>query len=175
MKNEKSSSKKIIINYGALLGLVSIALAVILYVTDSYTDPHWAFAVAGPLLLLIVIIYGIKAYKKTNEGYLNLMDAIKIGIGIALIGGIISSIWSIVLTTVIEPDYTQQVLEVQREKMIENYPDFSEEQINQSMSIAEKFASPYLSFAFSIIGSLFLGFIFSLISGLVLQKKQELY
>lgn len=175
MENEKASSKKIIINYGILLSILSVLLGVIMYVTNAYTNPHWIYSVITLLILVGTIRYGIKAYKNINNGYLILMDAIKVGIGIALIGGIIAAIWSLTVTTVIEPDYTQQVLEVQREKMIEQYPDFSQEQIDQSMIIAEKFSSPFISTAVSIIGSLFFGFIISLITGLIMQKKQDLY
>ena len=175
MENVKASSKKIIINYGILLGIVSVLLGVVMYVTNAYKDPNWIYSVIGFVVLIGVISYGIKAFKTANNGYLILMDAIKIGLGIALIGGIIGAIWSFTLTNVIEPDYTQQMLEVQREKMIEQYPDFSQEQIDQSMAIAEKFSAPFVSIALSIIASLFFGFIISLIAGLVMQKKQDLY
>ncbi|WP_062059068.1 DUF4199 domain-containing protein [Aquimarina longa] len=175
MKNAKVSSKKTIINNGVLLGIISVLLGVIMYVTNTYTDPHWVYNLVGFLVIIGIITYGIKSYKTSNNGYLTLSEAIKIGLGIALIGGIIGAIWSLTVTTVIEPDYTQQVLEVQREKMIETYPDFSQEQIDQSMSIAEKLSSPFVSIALSIIASLFFGFIISLISGLIMQKKQDLY
>lgn len=174
MENEKAPTKKIIINYGILLGIVSVVLGAVLYVTNSYTDPHWIFSVIGFLILIVVIALGLKAYKNTNRGYLTLVDALKIGIGIALIGGVIGSIWTLTLTTVIEPDYTQQVLEAQREKLLEN-PNMTEEIAEQSIAMMEKFSSPYISIAFSIIGSLFFGFIISLISGLIMQKKEELY
>ncbi len=175
MENEKISSKKIITNYGVLLGIATVVLGVIMYVTNVYLDPHWIFSVIGFAILIGVIVYGIKAYKTQNNGYLTLTDGLKIGIGIALIGGIISAIWTLVLTTAIEPEYTQQFLEVQKEKMIEKYPDFSQEQVDQSIEMMEKFSSPYISIAFSIIGSLFFGFIISLFAGLIMQKKQDLY
>ncbi len=175
MENEKTSSKKIITNYGVLLGLVSVVLGVVMYVTGSYTDPHWIFSVIGFLILIGVISYGIKAYKTANNGYLTLSDALKVGIGIALIGGIIGAIWTLLLATVIEPEYTQNVIEAQKEKLVEQYPDFSQEQLDQSLAMMEKFTSPYISFALSLIGSLFFGFIISLIAGLIMQKKQDLY
>ena len=175
MESEKTSSKKIIINYGLLLGIISVVLGVVMYITNSHIDPHWIFSVVGTIILIGIITYGIKAFKASNNGYLTLMQALKVGVGIALIGGIMGAIWSFTLTNVIEPDYTQQVLEVQREKIMEQYPDFSEEQIDQSMTIAEKFSSPFVSLALSIIASLFFGFIISLIAGLVMQKKQDLH
>ena len=174
MENEKPSSKKIIINYGVILGIISVLLGVVIYVTNTYTDPHWSFTLIGILILIAVIVIGIKAYKKSNHGFLELTDALKIGIGIALIGGIIVVIWSFVLTTVIEPEYMQNVLDAQREKLLEN-PDMTEAMVEQSMSVMEKMSSPMIGAAFSLIGNLFLGFIFSLFAGLAMRQKQELY
>lgn len=173
MENTNVSSKKIIINHGAILGLITVLLGVYLYYTGAYTDPHWIFGVLSTLVLIAVITYGIKAFKNVNDGYLELMEALKIGIGIALIGGLISTLWTLVLTNVIEPDYLQHVREVQHAKMIED-PKVSKELADQSFEMAEKFTSPFVSTALSIIGSLFFGFIISLISGLVMQNKKDL-
>ncbi|GAA3516371.1 hypothetical protein GCM10022393_33090 [Aquimarina addita] len=173
MENEQASTKKIIIQYGVLFGIASVLLGVVLYVTNAYKDPHWSYSILSFLLIISVISLGIKAYKTANNGFLTLSDALKTGIGIALVGGIISVIWAFILTTVIEPEYMQQVLEIQKEKMIEDNPNFSQEQIDQSMAIAEKFTSPYITIAFSMIGSLFFGFIVSLFAGLIMQRKPE--
>lgn len=174
MENNKVSTKKIIINYGVLLGITSVLLGVVMYVTNAYLDPSWIYSVVGFLILIVIISYGIKAYKTASQGYLTLSDALKIGIGIALIGGIIGAIWTFLFITVIEPNYTQQMLEAQREKLLEN-PDITEQIVDQSMAIAEKLSSPYIQIAFSIIGSLFFGFIISLFAGLIMKKKQDLY
>ncbi len=175
MEDEKTATKQIIIKHGVVLGVVSILFSAIIYATGIYKDPHWSIGILGLLILLGAIVYGIKAYKTRNSGFLNLTDALKVGIGIALIGGILSAIWNTTLTTVIEPDYTKQVMEIQREKTIEKFPDMPKEQIEQTLAITEKLQTPAISFALGLIGSLFMGFIISLISGLVMQKKQDLY
>ncbi len=175
MEDVKKSTKKIIINYGVLLGIVSILFSALIYATGMYKDPHWSVGVLGLVIMLAALVYGIKAYKSANNGFLNLSDALKVGIGIALISGILSGIWNLTLTTVIEPDYSTEVMEIQKEKLLKESPDMTEEQVEQVFAITEKLQSPAISFAIGIIGSLFMGFIISLITGLVMQKKQELY
>ncbi|GAA4272143.1 DUF4199 domain-containing protein [Aquimarina gracilis] len=175
METEKASSKKIIINYGLILGLVSVLFGAIIYATGMYKDPHWSIAILSFLITIGVLVYGIKAFKTSNNGFLNLSDALKVGIGIALISGLVSSVWNLTLTTVIEPDYTQQVMQVQKDKYLESSPDLTQEQIDQMFAIPEKMQSPPIAFALGIIGSLFIGFIISLIAGLIMQKKQEIY
>lgn len=175
METTKPSTKKIIINYGVLLGILSVLLGVVLYVTGNIAEQNWIASAVGFIVIVASIVLGLKAYKTANNGYLVLVDALKIGVGIALIGGIISVIWTILLMNVIEPDMVNQILDVQREQMIEQYPDMSEEQQEQALSMAAKFTSPLMISAFALIGNLFFGFIISLIAGLIMQKKEELY
>ncbi|MFC5045993.1 DUF4199 domain-containing protein [Aquimarina hainanensis] len=175
MENATTNTKKFILNYGAILGVLSVLLGVILYVTDSHKEQSWIQSLIGFLIILGVIIFGIKAFKTANNGFLTLSQALKIGLGISLVGALIGIIWLFLLTMVIEPDFTAQLADMQREKLIEQYPDFTQEQIDQSVEMAQKFSTPYMMAAFSLIGNLFLGFIISLFGGLIMQKKQDLY
>ncbi|WP_025741670.1 DUF4199 domain-containing protein [Aquimarina pacifica] len=175
MENEKPSTKKIIINYGVLLGIASVTFSLIVYLTGMYKQPHWSVGVIGFAIMIFAITLGIKAFKTKNNGFLILSDALKIGIGIAMIGGIISGIWNVTLTTVIEPEYTAQVMEFQKEKMLRDTPDMTEEQVEQIYAMTDKLQKPPIAFALGLVGSLFFGFIISLITGLILQKKEELY
>ena len=146
-----------------------------MYFSGAYKTPSTALGLLGTVILICFIFLGIKAFKTKNRGYLILSDALKTGIGIAMIGGILSGIWNLALTTVIDPNFNTEVLAAQREKTIADNPEFTTEQIDQMLAIAEKIQSPPITFALAIIGSLFFGFIFSLIIGLILQKKEELY
>ncbi len=174
MENETISTKKIIINYGVILGILSVLMGVVVYIMDGYAKQNWVHTVVGLAIITGVIIYGIKAFKTANGGFLKLGEALKIGVGIALIGGIITVIWTILLMTTIEPGIVDQINEVQREQMLERFPDMPQEQLDQSLEMAKKFTSPYMISAFSLIWSLFIGFIISLVAGLAMQKKQEL-
>lgn len=171
MENTQVSTKKIIVNYGLLLGIVSVVFGVILYVTDGYMDQNWVHSLIGFIILIGGIVFGIKAYKTANGGFLTLGEGLKVGIGIALIGGLISVIWTLLLMQVIEPDMMEKMAEISREKMQEQYPDFTQEQLDQSAAMAEKFSSPFIISAFSLLFNLFFGFIFSLVASLVMQKK----
>lgn len=175
MEQHQPDTKKLILNYGLILGIASILYSLMVYATGTYKDPHWSVGILGFIILPVTIYLGIKTFKEKNNGFLVLSDALKVGIGIALVGGILSALWNITLTTVIEPDYTQQVMATQKENILKDSPDLTEEQIDQTFAIAEKMQTPFISFAIGIIGSLFFGFIFALIIGLIMQKKEELY
>jgi len=176
MENETISSKKIMITYGILLGLISVLFGAVIYVADMYKDPHWSIIVLGLSITILILVYGIKSFKKNNNGFLNLSDALKIGIGIAIIGGLITGIWNLTLNSVIEPGFSSKMIQIQKDKTIEENPDLTPEEIELRFSIQEKISkSPGVSFTLEILGSIFYGFIISLIAGLAMQRKQELY
>ncbi len=172
MENVKPSAKKFILNYGLILGTLSVLLGATMYATNNHLAPHWSFSLVGFIIIIGIIIYGVHSYKKENNGYLTIGEALKIGIGIALIGGIIGGIWSLLLANVIEPDYMEKAIELQREKTLESFPDMTEEQLEQGLELSRKLSSPVITFAIGIIGNLFLGFVISLIGGAVMQKKE---
>lgn len=171
MEIQKTDSKGIIINYGVLLGILSVVLGVIMYVTNAYLNPSFYFSIVSFLIMVVVIVLGIRTYKTANQSYLSLTEALKLGLGIALIGGIIGAIWQLLLMTVIEPDYMMQMADVQREVMLERFPNMTDSQIDDAMAMNEKFTSPWIMMATAIIGSLFFGFIISLVAGLIMKNK----
>lgn len=171
MEKSKANSKSIILNYGLLLGILSVVLGVILYVTNAYLDPNWIYGIIGFLITVGVIVLGINAFKKQNQNFLSLKEAIKIGLGITLIGGIISVIWQLVLMNVLEPNYMEQLANIQREQMTDNFPNMSDSQINDAMAMNAKFSSAWIIAAIALIGSLFQGLIIGLIAGLIMKNK----
>ncbi|MDN3723768.1 DUF4199 domain-containing protein [Aequorivita sp. SDUM287046] len=171
MENQTTSIKKIALNYGVLLAMLSIVLQVISYVLDVHIDRPWWLSVVQLLISISVIVYGIKAYKIANAGYLTLSQALKVGLAISLIAGIIAVVFNFIFMNYIEPDFVQKTLDFSREKMIEDYPNMSQEQIENSLEISAKFMTPWIMSAFAIIATLFFGFIISLFAGLVMKKN----
>lgn len=172
METQSAQTKKFILNYGLIFGLISVILGVVMYVTNSYLAPHWIYSVIGFIIFAVLVSLGIKAFKAENGGFLSLGEALKVGIGIALIGGIITAIWSLVLMEVLEPDYMEQMAQIQREQMIENFPDMTEQQMDQASEMSASFQSPWVTIPISLVINLFLGLIISLIAGLIMRQKR---
>ena len=173
MENQKPQARKTILNYGLILGVVSILIGVVMYVTDMYIEKSWLGTVISILLTVVIIGYGINEFKKHNAGYLTLGQALKVGVGIALVGGIIGVIYQLIFVNFIEPDFVENMMQLQFDKMIEQNPDMTQEQIDMSMEMGRKFSSPWITSAIAIIGSLFIGLVISLIIGLVMKKESD--
>lgn len=169
MENTTKPTSNFALTYGVLLGILSILQSVALYVTNNHLKQSWITSLLGFIIIVVVISMGLIAFKKSNNGYMSLSQALKVGLGIAVISGIIVALYTFVFATFIEPDLGAQAMEIQREKMIES-GKLTTEQIDQSLEMGAKFAKPWIMATFSIIGSLFFGFIVSLIAGLILKK-----
>ena len=175
MDTQRASVKKIALNYGLLLGLASIALSVITYVMGVHIERPWWVSVLGMLIMIAFIVFGLKAFKKDNGGFLSLGEALKTGLAISLIAGILGVIYNYVFMNFIEPDFVNQMLDYSKEQMIERNPNMTEDQMKMAMDMSRKFMSPGIMAAIGIIISLFLGFLISLIAGLIMKQNRPEY
>lgn len=173
MENNTNSTKNIALNYGLTLGFTTVLISVITYVIDMPLETGWISGLLGIIVMIALIVLGIKKYKVGNEGFISLSQALKVGIAIALIGGIIGSIYQLVFLSYIDTEYLSRVQELQIEQALENNPEMSNEQIQMMRDMGSKFSSPWISFAGALIGNLLFGFIFSLIGGLILKKDKN--
>jgi len=166
----KEISKSIILKYGFLLGLVSIAMSVVLYSQNKHLEQNQAVGIISILFILIAIILGIRTFAKNNS--MSFGEGLKIGIGIAVVGALMITGYNYIFTTYIEPDFIRQLGEVQRAAM-ENSSDLTSEQIDARIEKLEEGANSFITPAIGIVFTAFLGFVFSAITTVVFIKINE--
>lgn len=171
MENQTASLKKIALNFGVLLALLSIVLQVISFVLDAHIDRPWWLTILQLVISIGVLVYGIKAFKNDNAGFLTIAQALKTGLAISLVAGIISVIFNYIFINYIDPDFIQKTLDFSREQMITDFPNMTKEQIENSLEISAKFMTPTIMSAMGILATLFFGFIISLVAGMILKKN----
>lgn len=167
----KVNSKKIMLTYGAILGVVSVLFGVISYVMGNTFQPHWSMQLLGFLVLILFIVLGLREFKKQNSGFLKLSQALKTGIGIAAISAVIGIIYFVIFTSVIEPDYFEQYIEFQRTTALENNTSATPEQIEQGLEMSKPFMNTGFFAGIQFIMAIFFGFIISLIAGLAMKRE----
>ncbi len=160
METQKLTPGKFALNYGLILGLVMIAIAVVMYVTGMALElkqwPQYLYYIIFP----VTVIYAISQYKKSNGNLLRLGEAIKIGVLIGVISGLVYAVYGLIFNYIIDPEFMDLMMEATRDKMLEN-PNMTEEIVDQSMAMMEKFMSPLLGTAMWIAMSAFFGLIYS--------------
>ncbi len=165
---EKPKTGTYALKYGLILGAISVIIGLMLYSMDMHYQQDWKVGIISMVIMITIIVMAQLQFKKDNGGYISLGEALKIGIGLSLVAGIIGVIYNQILGNVIDPDMMQKAIEYQRQKM--EAGGMTQTEIDQAMEMGEKFKGPGMQIAFGLIGSLFLGFVFSLISGLVVKK-----
>lgn len=172
MENQTPSIKTTIINYALILSAISIAFNLMLYFLDMHYQQSQMTGIVGIVIMIGVLIYSFIDHKKLNEGYLSLSEALKIGLGISALAGLIGVAYTFVLTEFLDPNMMEKALDFQLEKMRIDNPEMTQNQLDGIRSMQEKFSGPLIRSAFQIIGSLFIGFIISLIGGLIVKKSR---
>lgn len=168
MEHETAPIKPIAYTYGLYSALISIAVLIIMYVANL--DKSWILSGASFVLGVLVLVYGIKAYKHSNANTLTLGQAIKVGLAIAVVGGLITAIYSYVHYEFIYPEFIEMQKETAYQQMTEQNPEMTQAQVDQAMEISGMFMNPGFFSLMSIIGSLVFGLIVSLIAGLVMKS-----
>lgn len=163
--------KSAILQYGTLLGIISVVFGLMIYFLDMHYTQESSIGIVSFVILISVIVLGQYNYRKENNGFMSLVDALKVGVGIALISSVISLTYQVLLVTVIDPDTIDKMIEITQNKLIDDNPELPQEQLDQILEMQKKFTTPEMMASFGLIGSLFVGFIISLISGLILKRN----
>ena len=173
MEENTVKTGKFSLQFGALAGLVGIVFGVMLYAMDMHYDRSTGVQAVQFGILALFAVIGIIQFKKANEGYLKLGQALKIGAGIGLIAAIIGTIYFLVLSNVIEPDYMDKMMEIQKATTLEANPQMTQEQWDQGVAFQKKLFPVFL--VFGLVVSALFGLIVGLITGLIIKKDKAAY
>lgn len=172
MDSNTTSPGKFAVNYGVILGLILVVIYALMYATNMLIE-----GVQWPMVLYYVIfpvylIYAIGQYKKANNNFLSLSEALKVGVATAVISGLVYAVFSLILFYVIDTELMDKMMEVAKEKLYEN-PNMTSEMVENSVAMMEKFSGPLFGSAIWIALSALFGLIYSLIGGMVMKKESQ--
>ena len=168
----KKSLRDFILHYGTILGLISIAFALMIFFLDLHYAQENSVSLVNYGFSVLVLIIALLDYRKNSNGHLSLKDSIKMGMGVFLISSFYVSVYTIILINFLDQETLTKSLEVTEMKILEQNPEISEDQLDQILSFQEKFSTPFVIVTVLIIFSLISGFFSSLILGLILKKSR---
>jgi len=172
MEENQPKTGKFSLNYGLILGLISVAFGIMLYSMDAHTTRDTTTQVISILIMIAITLWGIYSFRKANNGYLSLGEALKLGAGIALVAGIIAVIYTAIMANVIDPDFATKVAEIQK-AADEAAGEFSAEQIRQRYDGTINYF--WISYPFILIINIVIGLVIGLVGGLILKKQKPAY
>ncbi len=164
----KPSTAGIALKWGAITGLVSIIYYIILQVTDLVLNQ--AMGWLGMVILIGGIVYGMNEFKKENGGYMTYGEGLGVGSLLAAVNGLIYGAFSSFYIAFVDDSSMKKTLAMQRQAMEDK--GMADAQIDQAISMTEKFMGPGSLFVIGILFSVIVGFILSLIISAILKKEQ---
>nr|WP_298922863.1 DUF4199 domain-containing protein [uncultured Allomuricauda sp.] len=167
--------KKTITRFG-LYGAITIS---ILFLTSWFLLSDLSYSIqevlgyVSMILSLGFVYLGIKHFRdKENQGKVSFKQALIIGILISLITALAFGFLDIFYSEVLNPDFTTQYYDTAVENMRTSLSaDEFEIKLAKLESQREMFSNPLFSFALMAMTVFIIGFIITLISALILQRK----
>lgn len=172
MEENQPKTGKYALNYGLILGALSVVFGIMLYIQDAHTSQSSVNQIIGIVMMIAVLIWGIYSFRKANAGLLTLGQAIKIGTGAAAVAGIVYIIYMLVLSNFLDPDFTVSVAEAQR-AAAEEAGELSAQQIQQQYDGTVNYF--WISYPVILIFNILLGLVIGLVGGLILKKAKPAY
>lgn len=113
------------------------------------------------------------AYKRAHNGFMNYSEGLGIGSIMGVFSGLLGTIFNFIYMKFIDPGYMSRLMESTRTKM-EEKGGISDEQIDQAVSMMQKFSSGGWMVLFGVLASLLSGFLIALVvSAITKNSKPE--
>ena len=172
MSDKKSILKSTIIQYGLIYGGLAVVFNIMLFIMDMHYQGGSLQQWTGLIIMVGSITFAQIAYRKINDGYLNLSEAIKVGLGVTLIGILIAVVYGWFQAIVLDPNQIEKATEFALNQAIDQNPEMTDEMIAMTQEWIEWGSSPGISTAFALGFGLLFGLIVSLITGLIVKKSK---
>lgn len=166
--------KNTILKYGSLAATTICLLFLLgLLGEDLPYSIREIIGYAGMIVSLLFIFFGIKQFRdKENDGVLSFSKALLIGTLITLIAAAAFGIIDVIYVKYINPDFMTEYYTHAVEQMQQSLSETEFKlQLAELEAQKELFMNPFMNFLIMFLTVLMIGFIISLISGLILQRK----
>ena len=165
---DKKLLNKIALNFGLYMGLVSIIIAVILYVAGIYDlsgqgSTQWISMVVGLIVTIAFVVTAVRKYKNEGDGYLNFGEGFRLSFTSIFVSILVSIVWLALYMFVLEPDYQDAIMEATYERFESQGIDPDSPQAEMGIEWTGKMTSPVFMLGLTIVNGSIYGAILSLI------------
>jgi hypothetical protein len=156
--------------HGFFLGLALVIMQTVFYLADIKFDS--GLGNISYLILIGGLFLSIRNYRdQLNNGTITYGKSVGYGVLVALMAGVISSVFVFVLYSFIDTNMIDKMLiEAEIAMEAQNLPP---DQLEMAMDINRKMLTPISLSIMSIIGYGFMGLVFSLVLSVFMKKEAE--
>jgi len=170
MENQTTTTK-VALKWGIIIGICSVVFSTLIMVLGLVANQGVGFV--AYIIIGIGVFMAMNAYKKENNGFMSYGQGLGIGTLMSAVSGLLSSAYSFVYMKFIDPSVMDQIFKKAEADMEKK--GLSPEQIDQAIEMSKVFMSPGAMFVWGVVGSIFLGFVFSLIIAAFVKKDKPIF
>lgn len=157
---------------GILVGLALIVFELIMYLLDVDRE-SWIKYLAY-LVMAGGIYWAATTYRdKQLGGFISFGQAFGSGFWTAFFASVISAIFTYIYVTMIDPGMIEEILLTAEERMLEQNPNMSDEQLEQALNMTEMFTSGPMITAWVFIFNLLASAVLSLIIAIFVKRENQ--
>ena len=165
------NSKKFAMNYGAILGLCLVAIAVVVWSFGIDKNGSLAPSILNNGLIIAGIAYTIIQFRDTeNNGFISYSNSLKLGTSVAFFSSLILAFYTFIFINYIEPNTLNEILVEAEQAILASEPEISDEELDLALEMTTKFVQPHWMLILGVLGGTFMGFIYSLIISIFVKK-----
>ena len=165
-------TKKFAMNYGAVLGLCLVALAVIMWSIGIDDKQSFIPGLLNNGLIIAFISYAIIQYRDiNNNGLISYASSLKLGTTIAFFSSVIFSFYSVIYILYINTEVLNEVMKLTEQTMLEAQPEISDNDLDLALQMASKFMQPHWVMIMGMLSGTFMGFLYCLIISIFVKKE----
>lgn len=157
--------KKLSINYGIIFGLYS---SILLWLSYKFSfEDNFIMSFISVVVAVLLVFFPIHQFKINNSNYLKLGQALKIGLIVGLISGILYAVYTYLHYSYVDTEFIPSRLEESKKAIKETSGELSKEQMEQAIAMTKTMLSPFTLATFALFNLLFKSFLVSLVVGLI--------
>lgn len=168
MEENKNSVGKSALVAGTLLGIILVIYSLMMYFLNQ-TGNKYVGWLSFVIMIAGIVYLQIQYRDKELKGTMPYGKAFGFAVLMVLVASVITSVFTYILFTVIDPGLVDKLLAAAEEQLAQR--GMTGDQIDMAMKVTKKMMSPPLMAVFGLIGNMFWGTIISLITSAITKKE----
>jgi hypothetical protein len=156
---EQVTVKQVSMKWGLYLGMVMIIYGMVLLLTDMVGNQ--ALGYVNYVFVAVFMYMAHKSFKEEGNGYMSYGQGLGIGTLLTVVGSAMSTVFSFLYVSFVDDSLLEKMKEMTEQSFVDQ--GMTDAQIEQAMSISDKFMTPAVMFPIAFVFTVFFGFIISLI------------
>ena len=169
MEQKNVPASKGALNYGILLSIALIIYSLLLFVLGLDSHP-WLNYLSYIIMIVGIYLATVNFRNKYQDGLISYGKAVGVGFFTVLVASVIMAVYTFIYFSYINPDVFQQAMIEAEQRMLEE--GMSDMQVDQALSMMERFQKPWVSTIFAFLGNILIGLVIALITSIFIKREE---